>query len=304
MSKIIERELSRAQTAPIRDLGRPVLQAVIDYGAAVFERCSHTAPDGDTNLAILMQLHHALEMLDGVEVLLDSSCVVAAETPLRSAFEASLGLRYVLHSDLDRRAMAYLVADLKQRVVWYEEMDPDTAVGRRFREGMGISEATSDFPFPAPEECRAAAARLRQLMNREDFKPISDEYDAIAKKRKRPQWYSLFGGPANLRELAIQLGDGDNYLVLYRTWSRTTHATDLYRQLTAGTDETASVRVIRNPLGIPTVYQHACGVGIESARVVLEHYRPGELNGHARWFMSEINPALKRLQAIEEQEAE
>ncbi len=303
MNTILERDLATAQTASIRDLGKPVLQAVIDYGVGVFERCSHTAPDGDANLAILMPLHHALEMLDGVEVLLDSSCVVAARTPLRSAFEASLGLRYVLRSDLNRRAMSYVVTDLKERIDWYEEMDPDTDAGLRFRKDMGVSEVTSDFPFPTPEECRSNAASLQSLLQREDFKGVSEEYDAVARKRKRPAWYSLFGGPSNLRELAIQLGEGDNYLILYRTWSRTTHAADLYRQLTGGANGTASVRVIRNPLGISTVYLHACNVGVESARVVLEHYRPGELKQHAKWFMTEVNPRLKRLDAVEERES-
>ncbi len=269
----------------------------------MFERCGHTAPDGDTNLAILMQLHHVLEMLDGVEVLLESSCVVAARAPLRSAFEASLGLRYVLQSDLDRRAMAYLVADLKERIRWYEEMDPETDVGRQFRKDMGVSEATSDFPFPAPEHCRSRAANLRTLMKREDFSPISAEYDAVAKKRRWPPWYSLFGGPRNLRELAVQLGEGDDYLILYRTWSRTTHAADLYRQLTAESDGTPAVRVIRNPLGMSSVYLQACGIGLESSRAVLEHYRSGELTQHAKWYMSQINPALKQLEAIKEEES-
>jgi hypothetical protein len=168
---------------------------------------------------------------------------------------------------------------------------------------LGVSESTSDFPFADPHECRVAAEQLRELMKREDFQPISEEYDSVATRRKRPPWYSLFGGPANLRELAIQLGEGADYLVLYRTWSRTAHATDLYRQLTAGSDGVASVRVVRNPLGISTIYQHACVIGIESARIVLEHYRPGEMKQHARWFMTKINPALKQLQAIEEREA-
>lgn len=243
-------------------------------------------------------------MLDGVEILLDSSCVVASRTPLRSAFEASLGLRYVLQSDVNQRAMAYLVADLNERINWYKEMDPDTDAGRRFRTEMGVSEATSDFPFPTPEACRSSALRLRSLLQREDFKRISEEYDAVAAKRKRPPWYSLFDGPGNLRELAIKLGEGANYLILYRTWSKTTHAADLYRQLTGGSNGTASVRVIRNPLGIATTYVHACSVGIESARVVLEHYRPGELKQQAKWFMTEVNPPLKRLDAIEEQESE
>jgi len=301
MPTILDRDLATAQADGVRAIGRPALRAVIDHGVGVFERCSQTAPDGDANLGVLMPFHHALEMLDGVEVLLDSSCVVAARTSLRSAFEASLGLRYVLESDFEQRALAYVVADLKERIRWYEEMDPDTEAGQRFREVMGVSEETSDFPFPTPDHCRAQSENLSEMLDEDGFKDISEEYDATAERRKRPPWYSLFGGPANLRELAVHMGEGDSYLVLYRTWSRTTHGTDLYRQLTAGPDGVPSVRVIRCPLEMPTVYALASGIGVKAARAVLGHYRSGELEQASRWYLTEVSPVQERLEAMEEE---
>lgn len=81
MSGLLDRDLSVAETREIRELGRPVLQSVVDTAVGVFERSSQTAGDGDANLGILMPFHHAIEMLDGVEVLLDGSCVVASHTP-------------------------------------------------------------------------------------------------------------------------------------------------------------------------------------------------------------------------------
>ena len=262
----------------------------------MFERCSQTAPDGDENLAVLMPLHHVVEMLDGVEELLEESCVVASGPLLRSAFEASLALRYVLETDFEQRGLAYVVADIKNQIMWYDEMDPDTPAGERFRSDMGISESTSEFPFPTPEECRTKAAKLREMLEEEGFKRVSDEYDSLAQGRK-PPWYSLFGGPANLRELAKRLGDVDDYLILYRRWSQTTHAVDLYRQLTSK-DGAAAVRVIRSPEEMSTSYSLACAIGWEASDAVLTHYQPGELKQVSKWFLTEVNPALKRLDAI------
>jgi len=66
MNGILDRDTARVQTREIRELAGPVLRKVVDEAAGVFERCSQTAKDGDENLGILMPLHHAIEMLDGV----------------------------------------------------------------------------------------------------------------------------------------------------------------------------------------------------------------------------------------------
>ncbi len=302
MSGVLDRDIARAQTSKVREIGHPVFEAVVDHGVGVFERCSATAPDGDENLAVLMSLHHALEMLDGVAELLDESCVVASHPLLRSAFEASLGLRYVLEADFQRRASAYVVADIKDQIRWYEQMDPETPAGKYFRSNTGHCEGKSDFPFPDPEKCRTSAANLRKMLEKVSFKDASDEYDSVAKKRRKPHWYSLFDGPSNLYELAAFLGEADNYRVLYRKWSKTSHAVDLYRQLTTDKDGKAAVRVIRSPLGIATAYLLACNIGLDMSRAALTHYRAGELKQQGKWFLEEVNPVLKQLAAIQERE--
>ena len=81
MNRLLDREASLVQSDEIRELGRPVLRSVVNEAVGIFERSSRTPGNGDENLGILMPFHHAIEMLDGVEVLLDASCVVASQTP-------------------------------------------------------------------------------------------------------------------------------------------------------------------------------------------------------------------------------
>ena len=88
----------------------------MNEAVGIFERSSRTPGNGDENLGILMAFRHAIEMLDGVEVLLDASCVVASHPPLRSAFEASLTVRYVLANDIERRALSYVVGDIYEQL--------------------------------------------------------------------------------------------------------------------------------------------------------------------------------------------
>ena len=304
MNSILDRDTALAQTLEIRELGRPVLRKVIDEAAGIFERSSQTAPDGDENLGILMPFHHAIEMLDGVEVLLDKSCVVASRTPLRSAFEASLAVRYVLDADTGRRALCYVVADIYQRLRWYEEHDPDTERGKQFRAEVELPEDL-DFPMPDVESTRKAAASLRSMLADGAYPPIANEYEEVSKKRRgRTPWYSLFAGPGNLRELARAVGDLDDYLILYRTWSNTAHATDLNRQLTKVQDGSGpAVGVVRSPMGMPHTYVLAIYIGVEVTRAVLEHYRPGEAERFAEWYLEQISPVSEKLSSIKEEVA-
>ena len=300
MSGLLDRDLSVAETREIRELGRPVLQSVVDTAVGVFERSSQTAGDGDANLGILMPFHHAIEMLDGVEVLLDGSCVVASHTPLRSAFEASLAVRYILAKDIEQRALSYVVGDISERIYWYEEHDPKSKRGKRFIEDMGLEEG-SDFPMPDV----ADAEPLKAMLAREPYAPIAAEYKRVSRDgKRRVNWYSLCGGPSNLKELARSLGQLDDYLVFYRPMSKTAHATDLRRLLTTTQDGKASaVTVVRSPVGMPSTYVWSINIGVEVTKAVMEQYRPGESTRFAKWYLDEVNPVATRLGQIEEEVA-
>jgi hypothetical protein len=303
MGGILDRDTAIVQTREVRELAGPVLRSVIDEAAGAFGRCSQSAKDGDENLGILMPFHHGIEMLDGVERLLDSSCVVACRPPLRSAFEASWAVRYVLEDDTTHRALAYVLGDLKERLRWYEQHDPETPRGAKFIDEMGLDE-DSGFPRPDLEETRAARARLEGLFASEQYAEIEAEYQSTKKRLKRsmPPWYALFNGPSNIKGLAKHLGDLDDYIIVYKAWSLTSHAVDLNRQLGETDDGAgAAVSVVRSPLGMPNVYSFACSIGVQMTQKVLEHYRPGELERFGKWFLEEVSPTVEQLGEIEEE---
>ena len=286
MNRLLDREDSLLQSHDIRDLGRPVLRSVVNKAVGIFERSSKTPGNGDENLGILMPFRHAIEMLDGVEVLLDASCVVASHTPLRSAFEASLTVRYILADDIERRALSYVVGDIYEQLSWYDQQDPETGRGKRFRDDMGLEEG-SEFPMPDVAELRRSAKVMRAVLAKDPYPPIASEYVRVKRERRgRMKWYSLFGGPGNLRELAMSLGQLDDYLVLYPRWSKTAHATDQVSKVTRAHDRTSpTVPVVRSPVGMASAYLLGIGIGVEVTHAVMQHYRPEESARFAQWFL-------------------
>ena len=300
MTGILEREIALAQTQDIRELARPKLRAVLDEASGVFERCSQTAKGADENLGILMPFHHGIEMLDG-EALLDASCVVASRPLLRSAHEAGWTVEYVVKEDSVRRGLCYVVGDLRERIRWYEQHDPETARGAQFAADMKLAE-NRDFPLPTPEDARSAAMRLRDVLAMEHFAPINAEYERTLEKRRSFPWHALFGGPGNTRELAEHVGHLDDYIVLYGAWSKTTHAVDMSRQVSKNADGRGpAVSVVRAPLGMPMAYAFACSLGARMTERVLAHYRPEELKRFSKWFLEEITPTTEKLVEMREE---
>jgi hypothetical protein len=60
----------------------------------------------------------------------------------------------------------------------------------------------------------------------ERFAPIEAEFQTVKKKTGRnPAWYSLFGGPPSLEQLANRVGLSLSYELLYRHWSEAVHST-------------------------------------------------------------------------------
>ena len=219
---LLDRDISIAQTNSIRRLAGPVLRRVVDEAVGIFARSISTADHQYEHRGILMPFHHAIEMLDGVEVLLDNSCVVASHTSLRSAFEASLSVRHVLARDTERRSLSYVVGDAYGRLHWYEDHDINSARGKEFAKEMQLEDDVG-FPVPTREMIADNIEAIKRDLPEEPYAQISAEYQRVANKlrRRRVNWYSLFGGPMNLRELAKSLGEIREYNTLYRKLSRT-----------------------------------------------------------------------------------
>ena len=123
--KLLERDISIAQTSEIREMAGPVLRNVVDESIGLLGRSFKTSDDQEhKNFVALMSFHHVIEMLDGVEVMLDKSCVVASQTALRSAFEASLIMRHVLADTTEDNALRYIAHAVSTRIEWLEEYAP------------------------------------------------------------------------------------------------------------------------------------------------------------------------------------
>jgi hypothetical protein len=108
---------------------------------------------------ILFLFYHLIEMVDAVGVLIAELAVAPAQLEVRASFEASLALDFILREDTVRRAHAYLVCDIMERLDFYSSLDPTTVAGRELRAAMASDPDCAHMSLASPRPKAAESLR-------------------------------------------------------------------------------------------------------------------------------------------------
>ncbi len=295
---LLDREVAKAHIQEALDIAVPLLQETVNQGLAVVARCAQSARGGDEHLPITLGLRHLVELADGVAALVAESAFVPARPLLRAQFEALLQIEFILQDETICRAYNYLVADIRRRIEIYAELDADSRAGQVLRNRFEGDAWMESFELPQVEDLSARQSNLENLLRKPNWREADQRFDLARKKRRRPRWYSLDGGPQNLRELADVLGRSGQYKLLYGDWSTTTHAGDFLRPLTKSEQGGPAMLGLRNPSMMSATVSLCALMTLDATRAVLTYYRPGEERSFARWYLTEVTEPLKQLDRI------
>lgn len=287
---LLYRELRKVEAKEIIEIASPLLQELVNYATNAFQRCQESAAAGaaDEHLPILASYYHVIEMTDGIEVLISQSCPIPAIPLLRSSFEAILTIDYILEAEYRQRAFSWLVCYVHDRLSLYRMLDLSRPQGREFQTIFKADSVSRYMDFPTYPHLNEAIENLESLLNEPNWQTANAEHLRLKKKwRRKPNWYSLFGGPGTLRELARHLNRGAQYEILYRSWSSITHATDISRILTSTKDGFPAFNPIRNHAELKQVSKLASTFMLDATKKTLGKFRSGEMASLKRWYKRE-----------------
>ncbi len=265
--------------------------------------------DENHHITILLLARHVIESLDAVSAMVSRGCSHPCQTALRSALEGVFGVLHILQADTVRRARAYQVAHAHRRIKLYEKADPSTDAGREWRRVLSTDPVGDVLSTLPAIDYTKAIANLRSMLARPDFVPIEQEWhllreyhidptDSTKKTKKKsksdPEWYSLFGGPANLRDLAIKVGHPALYEFLYRQWSNEVHAGAALDAVGRKGGATV-VRPVRHPEMLQTCVIFAGQFSLMLSRRLIEFYDAGKLVEFRARYINTIQSRLKEL---------
>jgi hypothetical protein len=295
--KLLNRDFAKVAAKDVIEIASPLLKELLNHATQAFQRCQVSLDrledsgeaDVGQHLAPFMLYQHLIEMTDGVEVLISNSCSGPTLPLLRSTLEALLSLEYMLKEDYKIRSLSWFCLYVHERIEAYELLDPATSRGQKFKTTL---EREGDTIVPNPGLSQNADKLRRMLGN--ELSSIETEYQN--QKKRKPNWYSLFKGPANVRELAVHLNKLRYYDTLYSRWSSTMHATDASRFLTRTSGGKAGFHPLRYPASLKDYAWLSATFMVLATGLMVQKFRPGE--DLSRWYKEEVQEKLDYLRQV------
>lgn len=287
LETILYRDLSKVAENELIQVASSLLRELVNYSTHAYQRCvDATKGEENEDLAVIILYLHIVEMVDGVEVLIAQACPTPAIPLVRSAFEALLAIEYILEKNYVRRSLSWLAVYAHSRIKSYELLDPSTERGKQFQKTKVVDTIVKNIDLSdAATAAHERITNMRRLLNRPQFKDIEAE---INNRKGMPNWYQLFGGPANLEQLAQHLNRRAQYDILYRQWSSVSHAQDVSRFIRRIISPDPIIRVLRDPSDLREVANFAATFILAATYLLLGKFRPNEKSSLATWYINEV----------------
>jgi hypothetical protein len=290
LEKILNRDLSRVNAKHLIDRDCPLLDEIVNYGTNLYMRVTHGMQDilSASGVPLLIYLN-VLEMTDATSELLRESVVTPAIPVIRTTFESTLALEYIFKADTENRAHAWLVGYLTEQIEWTNMVLGTEKGGQQFQQAMKTDSVAATISL-APYEALAKKqkADFETALNKLELAAALAQRNTLAAKNPFPNWYTSFGGPAKLRQLAKVLDREAQYLVLYKYFSGVSHAQNLRRFLSRKGSPDPLVRLIRDSSEFEALARLAIAYALRCTRLVSTAH--GETQQYATWYGTEIKP--------------
>lgn len=228
INEILPRELYPEIEEILNRFSR-LIDEFVNFGTHILIWIIEESKGSDEQMPLTMFFRDILEKADSISTLVKKSNIEPSKVVLRSLFELALYIRYILEENFHDRSMSFLVCNSKRKIRMlraYEKEDQSYKETQRliekdefFSDGSFLKELPSVKP---------ALENQYQLLKLPAYQPTVQEYERIRKKDgQNPNWYSLYNGPKNIRDLAFKLNLPFVYEILYRKWSESVHSTDV-----------------------------------------------------------------------------
>lgn len=247
------------------------LTRLINFGTHLihdFADCSLSAPE----TIALSLLRGTVVRADGVRQLIETGSGEQAGIVLRSMLESTLLLLFLLNdeAEFEARSVAYSFCRFKADRAEY-----------------AFAESHKDCPPSAQSKAAACIAEIDKILLRSEFDGVRSDFQAAKAAKSSKSWYSLRGGPQNLKDLADHVGCSIWYY-MYKKMSLRTHASDGMDGVTLIQPDFPVTTPLRYPIEIGIVDNMACAMMIKSLRAFIKTRFPAYSTRFAYWYDLQI----------------
>lgn len=277
-----------------------VLAELVDYGTYLIPRCLESSGKELSDLVVIGVLtKQGVVMLDGSQILLQQGAVQPSALQLRSLFEVSVYIDWMLKENCDERATAYYTWNLRRQRTWVRRAVPDSEEASAFEEDMSGLELSGTLQTEQVQtESSKQLVEIERLLNSSDYREMNAQFDSRRGKRLfDSEWYAPIlpkSQKPSLAYLCRELGRMAEYRLIYDLGSESMHSSrsDVHLRVIGGK---AILRPLRDLTDIGLLAQLIMGEAMHIYMALLDQYRPQERENFSRkykdkWQAIYLNP--------------
>jgi hypothetical protein len=275
------------------------LGELLEYSDGMFEFCLQIGNSRHQHVDRVLQglSRHNLAYLDSIKVLLASGCAEGCEPLLRSILESTFGIAHIVEEKSEERALAYKFARITRHIKHLRRGDLTHSAGKQLHTELANDAYSANVLSQVPAGMAVHASQLEAKVAADPaFAPIVAEWNRVKGKRQGdPEWYSLFGGANNIRELAKKLRWQSMYDFLYRDYSNAVHAGNtVERALTHGNE----LCPLRHPSKYLDAFSFAYCVTINGLEKLLGFYDVAKQEEMRKVILGVFEPKHQNIRAM------
>jgi hypothetical protein len=266
---------------------------IVNFGTHILKWDIEVKREGKDNNIPTLFFRNILELSDSISILIKESSIDPSKIILRTLIENILQLIYMLEEKERQRVLSFMVTKTNKDIKYYNKFIKVENSSSQFKIQIEKDELNLNFDkfMDHPEIIRTKESK-KKLLEKPEFSEVQKEYLRTSKKRKKPNWYSLYNGPDNLEQLAQRLKKNISYEFFYRKYSENVHGLNLTKGMVYVGSDNAQIIQIRD-------FEHTQNVTFNCASLLLEIYNifirkrvPEKLDEYQNWYLTIRNDYL------------
>ena len=270
------------------------IDEVVSYGTHVLNWCGNSGVTGNEHAPLMLSFRHVLEILDATSVLVRKSCFEPAKLLLRSVFETSLNMEYLLQSDFECRSRDFIYfLTLQQKKNFKSILEH-----KRKQVGSITNPIIQKKMSSTIKKIENEIGIIDKQLDRPYLAESKKEFAAYKKKyNSSPSyWFSLRNGPYSIANLAAALNKKERYLILYKEWSQLTHGMGIFRKkIQRAANGGIYFIQLRLPEDNDIIPSLSISFGLETIQLMIKRYVPQRILEMKCWYNTEIRKKLLAL---------
>jgi len=228
-----------------------LIREIVDKTEWVIEKGIKHHGENTLELAALLSLRQMMDYGDGICLLIRQCSNDSAIPVIRTLFEVSIGLEYLLQDDYDKRASKLIFFYYKMQEIELLKRKAGTDENTKLIAALNADENVAPETIAgltSETDIDSKILSVQQTLNSPAYSQVAAYYNNV-NKSKRKHWYSLLDGPLTFKELVKSVGMSSRYEVSYAIWSGRTHGWDIINRNLFFENGSIKIRAKRNPIG-------------------------------------------------------